>query len=733
MKKSLNRVLNLILLLLYILPLCYLVSESFGYAYDSMAPLWIGALCLAAWISADFKHGVWLGLPVSLAILYLAYRLNATDAALQFKDAFDKFVGAYYEHIYAPGKAYSFSDFAGDHSLVLLLLGFLLSAYLASALSARKGRILFSLIGSVPAFVFCIAVNGRPSPAAVFCLLLFWTLLLVGGGHYDPHGAGSRAVLTAVIPVMLVLGLLLVNYKPSSYEFTGDEAAIRERFDGLKNFISRFSQRLDGVSPFPLNQPDRPTATARPSPSASGSGPSYEKLDLSAPYDFDRMNDVILRVRADTGGRIYLRGRSYGDYEGKSWAEAEEPPLASSLSFAATAARNAGAAVHEIRIRPVPPSGGMMFAPYFCTESGGTDTYLPLDRAGGYNLSYVNLTGDFSSYTLPDGHREAELQYRDYAHGYYTRLPSGTKAEAEDILLEAGLSADSPDIVSQVAAYVQQIGTYDLHTPAYPSSDHAIYFLTQARQGYCIHFATAAAVLYRALGIPARVTEGYAFQASPGDDVDVLGSDAHAWVEVYCDGLGWLPVEVTGAGGSFGEESGSSPSPAPSQAPETDTPAPPEASPSLTAPPTQPPSPSPSSPLVGLVSPEEATAGPGAGEILRSLWRGIRVLLALGLAAAFLPLRRVIRLGIWRRRMTQADSRRAAVAIWRAAGKVAAFGTAIPPAITGCAEKAAFGRNAPSRQELSESLRLLEEMKQSTYAGLSRTKRFVFKYVNCIM
>ena len=52
--------------------------------------------------------------------------------------------------------------------------------------------------------------------------------------------------------------------------------------------------------------------------------------------------------------------------------------------------------------------------------------------------------------------------------------------------------------------------------------------------------------MYRALGIPARVVDGFAFTTVAGSYVDVRRSDEHAWVEVYIDGLGWLPVEVTG-------------------------------------------------------------------------------------------------------------------------------------------------------------------------------------------
>lgn len=111
---------------------------------------------------------------------------------------------------------------------------------------------------------------------------------------------------------------------------------------------------------------------------------------------------------------------------------------------------------------------------------------------------------------------------------------------------DAGISAGD-DAVNRVASYIMNSAEYDLNVSGFDTDDYAVYFLTEAKRGYCTHFATAAAVMYRALGIPARVVDGFAFTTVAGSYVDVRRSDEHAWVEVYIDGLGWLPVEVTAA------------------------------------------------------------------------------------------------------------------------------------------------------------------------------------------
>jgi transglutaminase-like putative cysteine protease len=80
-------------------------------------------------------------------------------------------------------------------------------------------------------------------------------------------------------------------------------------------------------------------------------------------------------------------------------------------------------------------------------------------------------------------------------------------------------------------------------------------FLTQ-KSGYCIHYASAMAVMARLEGIPSRIAVGYAPGRPTGQTVSVAGQgalpeyevdarDAHAWPELYFEGLGWVPFEPT--------------------------------------------------------------------------------------------------------------------------------------------------------------------------------------------
>ena len=103
----------------------------------------------------------------------------------------------------------------------------------------------------------------------------------------------------------------------------------------------------------------------------------------------------------------------------------------------------------------------------------------------------------------------------------------------------------------QVRDTLNETVTYTKAPQAAPEGeDPILWFLTQSRQGNDVLYASAAVQALRAHGIPARYAEGYYLSASdaansPDGTVTLTGQNAHAWVEVYFDGVGWLPTDVT--------------------------------------------------------------------------------------------------------------------------------------------------------------------------------------------
>ena len=87
--------------------------------------------------------------------------------------------------------------------------------------------------------------------------------------------------------------------------------------------------------------------------------------------------------------------------------------------------------------------------------------------------------------------------------------------------------------------------------PYSKSGDFVREFLEDKKIGHSVHFATAAALMFRYYGIPSRYVEGYLVTPSDiqdktsEDTINIPGKNGHAWTEIYIDGLGWIPVEMT--------------------------------------------------------------------------------------------------------------------------------------------------------------------------------------------
>jgi hypothetical protein len=151
---------------------------------------------------------------------------------------------------------------------------------------------------------------------------------------------------------------------------------------------------------------------------------------------------------------------------------------------------------------------------------------------------------------------EEQSRYAEFARERYTALPEDVRATMEAYLAEHGLDParsagdDVADFVLELIWQVQSENEYTLSPGLTPEDrDFIEYFLYENHRGYCVHFATAVTVLLRAADIPARYVEG--FVVSPDDPrdeggwVNIADDRAHAWVEVYVNGAGWLPVEAT--------------------------------------------------------------------------------------------------------------------------------------------------------------------------------------------
>ena len=125
-------------------------------------------------------------------------------------------------------------------------------------------------------------------------------------------------------------------------------------------------------------------------------------------------------------------------------------------------------------------------------------------------------------------------------------IPDRVRELAEEVVRQSG-AVTRYEKARAIEQYLRTI-PYDLTIKAPPAGqDVADYFLFTAKRGYCDYSATAAVVMLRAVGVAARYCSGYNmgnFNFQEHAYV-VTDNNAHAWVEVYFPGYGWIEFEPT--------------------------------------------------------------------------------------------------------------------------------------------------------------------------------------------
>ncbi|MFC5382239.1 transglutaminaseTgpA domain-containing protein [Aquipuribacter nitratireducens] len=298
----------------------------------------------------------------------------------------------------------------------------------------------------------------------------------------------------------------------------------------------------------------------------------------------------------------------------------------------------------------------------------------------------------------------------------WTTLPEGV---SEVVVGEAErVTADETSPYGQALALQQWFRnfggfTYSLDAPTTTDRDAVEAFL-EDRRGYCVQFASTMALMSRSLGIPARVAVGFL----PGEEVEpgqweIRADDAHAWPELYFDGVGWVRFEPTPAG-----RTGAPPSWA---VPESDPAVPDAATPSAPA------------ALPEQLGPDESAAQQPGAEAGRDLWDRVRglaadaavlllVLLAVGLLLAVPRGWRALR--AWRRRReADGDAARLAVVAWTELLERLADLDALPSGATAREQAARLrstqridGDDPADGEALASLSRLVEAWERALYA-----------------
>lgn len=172
--------------------------------------------------------------------------------------------------------------------------------------------------------------------------------------------------------------------------------------------------------------------------------------------------------------------------------------------------------------------------------------------------SYVGLDEDLSRMTyykdfyIPDPNVDLYTGL-DKNHQPTYRLKADAAELLNQIIVDKNTNLDKViAIENYLASNYKYLRKLNRKTPA--AADYVSYFLFNRTEGYCTFFATSMALMVRELGLPARYVRGFKMPPKPKDFENPVASSttytmlqtyAHAWVEVYFEGFGWVPFEPT--------------------------------------------------------------------------------------------------------------------------------------------------------------------------------------------
>lgn len=575
-----------------------------------LAVLWIAAALVCVPVLSR-RHGSEILL--CLGALALGYLLREGRMVLGLKTLIctvaDRFDDAYgWGTIRFPG--YS----SGNLFAPLGLWGCFLTAAVCRSVCRRRGAALpvaaaFALPG------LCAMLPGaNPAGWALFLLLGAGAILLLTAGvRQESSHQGNRLTAMAALPVAACLGLLFLLNPSDSYV---------NHAESLRESLSQAGVTL--AEKWEL----KPLSVSLSLPGA---------VDLSALAGAEQPRVPVMTVTAEKTGPLYLRGRDYDRYTGGGWEASEDrrEPLGG-WGEAQRVTVSTFSLQESLYLPYYPPEEVVL-------EGGSTPNRERL-------LSYTAI-----AYSTGAAVPAQSLQV-------YLTLPEETALWASRLAPGGGSAAEK---AAAIGAYVRQSARYDKKTGKMPpeASDFARWFLEQSDTGYCVHFATAATVLLRAAGVPARYVTGYRAEAAAGRAVTVTSEEAHAWAEYYDDALGcWRILEATPSAGEA-------------------------------APPEEP------APADTALEPD--SGGSGTAPSRGTLPILFRVLIFAAALAPVPVLRRHLLLWLRRRRKARADINRRALLWWQEAERLSgALGSPVPEALKALAEKARYSQHRLTPMDL---------------------------------
>ncbi len=456
---------------------------------------------------------------------------------------------------------------AGAGQSLALLLALLLGMLFALLLRAQSG--VFPVLLVLLAAVICafagneelslwLALPGLTAGVAAFALSM------------TADREGLRPALMLPAAIVTALALLLVPAQRTTWEPLENFAA--QLRSVLEDYIRFTEERMA----FSINEKGYNHAEMIGDSVVAMLGGEAKPTE-----------DAVMRVETDED--LLLRGTIKRSYTGYSWVDDQVKARYLYYDFTHRGVRseifNTGAGEKDGGYREAQAAVEMLeggtstlFVPAVLAEfdmdlanavyyNSAGEIFLTRDVEAGDSYSFrTRLPADDAALIAAASAalEKTDKRYQEMMDNY-TALPEGIDQQVYALAIDLTKDAATPaEKALAIQNYLMQNCRYTLKG-GYPGvgRDFVSWFLLEEKEGYCSYFASAMAVLCRISGLPARYVEGYYVRAEEDGETIVTGKNAHAWVEVYLNGLGWTPFDPTARAyesqrGGSGEQDGAS-------------------------------------------------------------------------------------------------------------------------------------------------------------------------------
>ncbi|WP_148411383.1 transglutaminase-like domain-containing protein [Murimonas intestini] len=430
-------------------------------------------------------------------------------------------------------------------TMVLLFVMFVFAIFLFYGTVARGSRFIAVASTAIPA-VGGLAIGKVPS-LFTLCLLglCYLGAFTAGGLKYGSMGGGQdweeeekyisrvrqKSVLFIGAGAIIIFAVSYYLMAPALGAFLGDKAEARQAIQDTD--LLTWAR---GLLPEAKKQDGGRVIT-------SGNLPEEKHPGFTG--------ETALRVTTDVIPQnvVYLKGFTGAEYTGSTWKPLSEDVYQSDPYDRAEAIENyvGESWENELTIKREQASRGG-YAPYFSRKlsNGGSDAefFLYFQRR---DFEEIILRGQEMG--LSPAWDSSD--YQQYVYENYLSYPADRLSRLEQQCRENPQESIA-GVRDYIISYLTGTCAYNLQSGDLPAGeDFTEYFLYERREGYCVHFATAAVLMFRMYGVPARYATGYAvpageFYENGGNYMaEVPDSMAHSWAEIYLDGTGWVPVEAT--------------------------------------------------------------------------------------------------------------------------------------------------------------------------------------------